>query len=78
MRGTGRRISTIRLFCEAHVDVAKLDKSEDVKHNAILELGQMGPHSKYFSTLSLVGNLEIEPSKPMERCAGKGKSESTS
>ncbi|MCE3215669.1 hypothetical protein HAX54_003167 [Datura stramonium] len=49
------------------VDDEGLDKSDDAKHNAILELGLIGPHSKHFSTLCLVGNLEIEPSKPMER-----------
>ncbi|MCE2055808.1 hypothetical protein HAX54_043471 [Datura stramonium] len=28
-------------------DVEEVDKSEDVKHNAILELGGIGPHSKH-------------------------------
>ncbi|MCD7452919.1 aconitate hydratase [Datura stramonium] len=51
-----------------YVDVEEVDKSENVKHNAIFELGRIGPHSKHFSTLCLVGNLEIEPFKPMERC----------
>ncbi|MCD9643836.1 hypothetical protein HAX54_031688, partial [Datura stramonium] len=50
------------------VDVEKVDKSEDVNHNSILKLGCIGPHSKCFSTLCFVGNLEMEPSKPMERC----------
>ncbi|MCD7467206.1 hypothetical protein HAX54_004491, partial [Datura stramonium] len=50
------------------VDVDEVDKSEDVKHNAIFELGRIGLHSKYFLTLCLVGNPEIEPSKPMEKC----------
>ncbi|MCD9558728.1 hypothetical protein HAX54_016303 [Datura stramonium] len=50
------------------VDVEEVDKSEDVNHNSIVELGHIGSHSKYFSTLCLVGNLEIEPFKPMERC----------
>ncbi|MCD7447437.1 hypothetical protein HAX54_029111 [Datura stramonium] len=53
------------------VDVEEVDKSDDVKHNLILELGRIGPHSKHFSTLCLVGDLEIEPSKPMERCVDK-------
>ncbi|MCD7451333.1 hypothetical protein HAX54_011025 [Datura stramonium] len=52
----------------ADVEVEEVDKSDDVNHNSILELGHIGPHSKHFSTLYLVGNLEIEPSKPMERC----------
>ncbi|MCD9643198.1 hypothetical protein HAX54_030447 [Datura stramonium] len=50
------------------LDVEEVDKSEDVKHNSILELGHIGPYSKHFSTLCWVGNLEIEPFKPMERC----------
>ncbi|MCD7462994.1 hypothetical protein HAX54_049759 [Datura stramonium] len=49
------------------VDVEEVDKSEDVNHNTILELGHIGPHSKHFSTLCLWGNLEIEPPKPMDR-----------
>ncbi|MCD7472748.1 hypothetical protein HAX54_014080 [Datura stramonium] len=52
----------------ADVDVEKVDKSEDVKNNVILELGRIGPHSKHSLTLCLVGNLEIEPSKSMKRC----------
>ncbi|MCD7471506.1 hypothetical protein HAX54_011985 [Datura stramonium] len=52
----------------ANVDVEEVDKSEDVKHNAILELGHICLRSKHFSTLCLVDNLEIEPFKPMERC----------
>ncbi|MCD7454020.1 hypothetical protein HAX54_023287 [Datura stramonium] len=39
------------------IDVEEVDKSEDVKHNAILELWHIGPHSKHFSTLCMVGNL---------------------
>ncbi|MCD7458251.1 hypothetical protein HAX54_037676 [Datura stramonium] len=50
------------------VDVEEVDKSEDVKHNVILELRNIDPHSKHFSTLCLGGNLEIESSKPMEKC----------
>ncbi|MCE3051966.1 hypothetical protein HAX54_051290 [Datura stramonium] len=48
------------------VDVEEVDKSENVNNNAILELEHIGPHSKHFSTLCLVGNLDIQPSKPME------------
>ncbi|MCE0482423.1 hypothetical protein HAX54_041204 [Datura stramonium] len=55
------------------VDVEEVDKSEDVKHNAVLELRRIGPHSKHLSTLCLGGNLEIEPYKPVEK--EKGKSE---
>ncbi|MCD7467652.1 hypothetical protein HAX54_005202 [Datura stramonium] len=50
------------------VDVEEVDKSEDVKHNAILELRCIGPHSKHFSTFFMGSNLEIELSKPMEKC----------
>lgn len=55
-------------FLWVDVDVEKVSRSEDVKHNTILELGHIGPHSKHFSTLFLIGNLEIGPSKPTERC----------
>ncbi|MCD9644132.1 hypothetical protein HAX54_032118 [Datura stramonium] len=51
-----------------YVAIEEVDKSEDVKHNAILGLEHVGLHSMHFLTLCLVGNLEIEPSKPMERC----------
>ncbi|MCD9646346.1 hypothetical protein HAX54_036113 [Datura stramonium] len=50
------------------VYVEEVDKSEDVNHNSVLELGHIGPHSKHFSTLYLDGNLKIEPFKPLERC----------
>ncbi|MCD7452231.1 hypothetical protein HAX54_015895 [Datura stramonium] len=50
------------------VSVEEVDTSEDVNHNSILELGCIGPHFKHFPTFCFVGNLEIEPSKPMEKC----------
>ncbi|MCD9561104.1 hypothetical protein HAX54_020065, partial [Datura stramonium] len=50
------------------VVVEELDKSEDVMRNAILELWRIGPYIRHFSTMFLVGNLEIEPSKPMQKC----------
>ncbi|MCD7454058.1 hypothetical protein HAX54_023375 [Datura stramonium] len=50
------------------VNVEEVDKSENVNHNSILKLGHISPHSKHFLTLCLVGNLEIEPPKPMEKC----------
>ncbi|MCD7448070.1 hypothetical protein HAX54_037772 [Datura stramonium] len=53
------------------VDVEEVDKGEDVKLNVILELGHIGPHSKHFSTLCFGGNLQIEPSNPMEKCVYK-------
>ncbi|MCE3051738.1 hypothetical protein HAX54_050636, partial [Datura stramonium] len=53
---------------QVDVDVEEVDKSEDVNHNSILELGCIGPHSKHFSKLCMVENLEIEPLKHMERC----------
>ncbi|MCD9646975.1 hypothetical protein HAX54_037252, partial [Datura stramonium] len=55
-------------FLLVDVDVEEVDKSEDVNDSSSLELGYIGPHSKYFLTLCLVGNLEIEHSKAMERC----------
>lgn len=41
-------------------------KIEDVKNNAILELDRIGPHSNYFSTLCLVGDMGIDPFEHME------------
>lgn len=38
---------------------------KDIKNNAVLELGCVGPHSKYFSILCLDGDKEIET---LERC----------
>ncbi|MCD7471123.1 hypothetical protein HAX54_011411, partial [Datura stramonium] len=39
-----------------YVDIEEVEKSEDVKNNAILKLGHIGPYSIHFLTLCLVGN----------------------
>jgi len=49
------------LFDQNIISDVKVDeecKIEDLKNNAILELERIRPHSKHFSTLCLVGDMD--------------------
>lgn len=58
-----------QVFDQNIINAAKVDevrKVEDVKNNVVLELERIGPHSKHFSTLCLVGDMGIDPDEHME------------
>ncbi|XP_070002871.1 uncharacterized protein [Nicotiana sylvestris] len=63
------RKEELQLFDQNIINDTKVDeecKIEDVKNNTILELEHIGPHSKYFSTLCLVGDMGIDPVEHMK------------
>jgi len=70
------RKEEFQLFDHNIINNAKVDeecKIENVNNNAIFELERIGPHSKYFSTFCLVGDMGIDPVEHMEELMDEDK-----